>query len=320
MINNLKLDLVSIVFTSYNHKTFLKKAIDSLISQTYSNIQIIIVDDCSSDGSQEILKDYKSFENIKLILLDKNTGSYVKASNYGAKFATGKYILFAQCDDFSDPKQIEMLVGGFVNDKIGVVFSRSNLINENDIVIGNDFNIRERKFRAICTNSSFLNKNLMLNFLSYSCVIPNLSAAMIKRDFYLKVGGLSEKYLVASDWNFWLELASFCDFYYLSAPLNNFRQHATTIRSSTKLITQIVEVYDIFYNYSKIKKLNWKQSLDIKIGAGSIACSFIFQSKKNFISLTYNTFINTYKYDKLNFIYLILGFFRNAKQKVFLLF
>jgi hypothetical protein len=200
------------------------------------------------------------------------------------------------------------------------VFSRSNLINENDIVIGNDFNIRERKFRAICKNSSFLNKNLMLNFLSYSCVIPNLSAAMIKRDFYLKVGGLSEKYLVASDWNFWLELASFCDFYYLSAPLNNFRQHATTIRSSTKLITQIVEVYDIFYSYHNNKNLTWNQKFDIKLGVGSIACSFIFQSKKNIFNLIYKTFINTYKYDKLNIVYLIFGFFRNVKQKIYLLF
>ena len=53
--------LVSVVFTSYNHKEYLKKALDSLINQSYKNIEIIIIDDKSTDGSQEVLKNYKRY-------------------------------------------------------------------------------------------------------------------------------------------------------------------------------------------------------------------------------------------------------------------
>ena len=61
MDNNFK-QLVSIVFTSYNHKEYLKQAIDSLINQSYTNYELIIVDDCSTDGSQEILLKYDHLE------------------------------------------------------------------------------------------------------------------------------------------------------------------------------------------------------------------------------------------------------------------
>ena len=107
-MDKLSQPLVSIVFTSYNHKEYLRQALDSLLNQTYPNTEIIIIDDCSTDGSQEILKEYKHFENINLKLQTQNSGSYVKASNYGASFAKGEYLLFAQCDDFAEPNQIEL--------------------------------------------------------------------------------------------------------------------------------------------------------------------------------------------------------------------
>ena len=81
--------LVSIVFTSYNHKEYLRQALDSLLNQTYPNTEIIIIDDCSTDGSQEILREYEHIENINLHMQSQNSGSYVKASNLGASFAKG---------------------------------------------------------------------------------------------------------------------------------------------------------------------------------------------------------------------------------------
>jgi glycosyltransferase involved in cell wall biosynthesis len=97
--------LVSIVFTSYNHLEFLKQAIESILNQTYTNFELIVIDDCSTDGSQDLLTRYTFDNRVNLNLLDSNTGSFVKASNYGARIASGEYILFAQCDDFSEINQ-----------------------------------------------------------------------------------------------------------------------------------------------------------------------------------------------------------------------
>ena len=65
-MDKLSQPLISIVFTSYNHQEYLRQALDSLLNQSYPNTEIIIIDDCSTDGSQEILREYEHLENINL--------------------------------------------------------------------------------------------------------------------------------------------------------------------------------------------------------------------------------------------------------------
>ncbi len=283
--------LVSIVFTSFNHKEYLKQALDSLINQSYTNYEIIIVDDCSTDGSQEILLQYEHLEKVSLKLQTINSGSYVKASNYGASFAKGQYLLFAQCDDFAEPNQIEFLVKAFEkNPTVGVVFSKSNLVDKNGVVYANDFTGREREFKAAIKKNALINGLVMKNFLSFSCVIPNLSAALIKHELFKKVNGLSNRYLVVADWAFWLDLTEITDFYYLSDPLNFFRQHPTTIRSSIKIATQIDEIYNLFYGHINQYKLIEIQQNKLKIGAGAVWFSYLVENKKAWL----NCFLNVY--------------------------
>lgn len=280
-MDKLQLPLVSIVFTSYNHKAFLKQALDSLVNQTYINLEIIIVDDCSSDGSQEILLQYEQYKNVILKLQTKNSGSYVNASNFGASFANGEYILFAQCDDFAELNQIETLLNIALNNpSVGVVFSKSNLVDENGIVFANDFAGRERSFKNAIKNNGLIERALMKEFLSFSCVIPNLSAALIKAELFKQVKGLSNNYLVLADWAFWLDLTEKTNFYYVEKPLNYFRQHGTTIRSSIKMTTQISEVYKMFYGHIATYNLSSSQIKNIKIGAGAVWFSYFVENKK----------------------------------------
>ena len=241
---------VSIVFTSYNHKKYLKKAIDSLLGQTFADFELIIVDDCSTDGSQEILKSYND-PRIRLCLKDKNGGSYVLSTNYGASMATAPYIIFAQCDDWAEPNQLERLVEKMEQNDVGVVFSCSNMVDEEDGHLGIDFDGREVKFKLNHSKDSVIQREDARKFLFHSCIIPNLSAALIRRDFYENLNGLSSEYLVLADWDFWLRMTEISDFYYIREPLNNFRQHASTIRSSIKMKRQVGEVYKMVFSFAK---------------------------------------------------------------------
>jgi len=300
--------LVSIVFTSFNHKEFLKQALDSLVNQTYPNFEVIIVDDCSTDGSQEVLKEYKKFSNIDLKLQNKNSGSYVKASNYGASFAKGEYILFAQCDDFSESNQIETLLKAFKeNPTIGVVFSKSHLVDEKGVVFADDFLGRERSFKKAVEKHGLIHGKKMKEFLSFSCVIPNLSAALIKRDLYQEINGFSEKYLVVADWEFWLDLSDLTDFYYVKQPLNYFRQHATTIRSSIKMKTQIIEIYRMFYNHISKNELTQIQKQKIKLGAGAVWFSYFLENKKAWFKCFSEVYPEIKKIENIGIYYLLLG-------------
>jgi glycosyltransferase involved in cell wall biosynthesis len=307
--------LVSIIFTSYNHLEFLKQAIESLLNQSFINFELIVVDDCSTDGSQELLKTYTKDKRVNLNLLDTNTGSYVKASNYGASLAKGEYILFAQCDDFSETNQLEILVNALnTNKDVGVAYSRSNLIDKQGNFISDDYTIRQYSFRKRCIQSTTIGRKNMRTYLSYSCVIPNLSAALIRRDLYLKVDGLSEKYFIASDWDFWLRLTSKTDFIYIASPLNNFRQHDTTIRSTYDVSTQIIEIHDIIYDSINRDNIKGIDKIKMKVGAGSIWFAYLIFGFKPSIKVFFSVYAKTFSYEKLNVLFLILGIFKYFKE------
>jgi len=119
---------VSIVLTAYNIEDLVEIAIDSLMQQTYKNIEIILVDDGSTDGTFEILQKFKSIylENVVLIKLHQNYGAYV-AKNIGVTYATGDLITFHDGDDWAHPQRIEEHVKTHIKNK-KVKFSISKLV------------------------------------------------------------------------------------------------------------------------------------------------------------------------------------------------
>ncbi len=99
-------DKISVIVPVYNLEKYLSNCIDSIISQTYTNIEIIFVDDCSSDNSLNILNEYsKKYNQIKVISLEQHGVTSVR--NEGLKHASGKYIGFVDCDDYIDPQTYE---------------------------------------------------------------------------------------------------------------------------------------------------------------------------------------------------------------------
>ena len=226
--------LVSVVVASYNHAEFLARRMESLLDQTYVPMEILVIDDCSTDRSVEVLRRYGSQPRVKLVLRERN-GGWVAVSNQGIEMATGEYILLANCDDACDPRMIERLVGSISQEpNIGVSFCRSTMIDDKDRILGDDFEVRERGFRTRCAADTKIGRDEMNRFLLHSCVIPNLSAALIRRRCFEVVGGLSDEYRACSDWEFFFRVASQFDFAYVAEPLNRFRQHPTTIRSAMK--------------------------------------------------------------------------------------
>ena len=314
-MDNMIQPLVSIVFTSYNHKEFLEQALDSLINQTYSNTEIIIIDDCSTDGSQEVLMRYDQYPNIRLNLSKQNSGSYVKASNLGASFAKGEYLLFAQCDDFAEPDQIEKLINPLLQyEDVGVSFCRSNMIDGNGKILGTDFDVRESSFKKAHNVDGKIAGKQMRSYLSKSCVIPNLSAAILRTELYHKVSKLSTDYLVVADWAFWLALSENCNFYYTTTILNNFRQHNTTIRSTIKIKKQILELYQVFYKHISTYKLSGKDKKEFQVGAGLIFISYFNEGKMAWIKGFPSTVRETGKVAKSNLWFIFLGFRYKMKE------
>lgn len=96
---------VSVIVPFYNAKIYLKKCLDSLLNQTLKDIEIILVNDGSTDGSEDIVKEYLHDKRLKLV--NKENGGQGSARNFGLSLATGKYICFLDSDDFADIKMCE---------------------------------------------------------------------------------------------------------------------------------------------------------------------------------------------------------------------
>ena len=226
--------LVTVVVASYNHARYLKRRMDSLLAQTYRQLEILVIDDRSPDNSVEILRTYEADPRVKLIVREQN-GGWVAVSNQGAELARGEFLLFGNCDDACDPRLVERLVDAMhKHPSAGIAFSRSVFTDENDRVIGDDFATRERDFRRLCQHDVLIPAARMSRFLLDSCAIPNLSAALFRNRCFADVGMLSPNYRVCSDWDLYFRIAASYDVAYVAEPLNQFRQHEATIRSVTK--------------------------------------------------------------------------------------
>ena len=103
------MEKVSIIVPIYNTRHMVERCLDSLIQQTYKNIEILLVDDGSTDGSGEICKVYKK-NNEKISYIYQENQGVSKARNTGLQYATGKYITFVDSDDYVRKNFVEILV------------------------------------------------------------------------------------------------------------------------------------------------------------------------------------------------------------------
>jgi len=128
------INLVSIITPSYNSLRFISQTIESVLSQTYKNWEMIIVDDVSPDNSNEIIEEYiKKDSRIKLIKLEKNSGPAV-ARNRAIEEAKGRYIAFLDADDLWHPNKLEKQIAFMNENNLSFTYSSYELIDEE----GND--------------------------------------------------------------------------------------------------------------------------------------------------------------------------------------
>jgi glycosyltransferase involved in cell wall biosynthesis len=134
--------LVSIICLCYNHERFVDEALRSVFQQTYPNIQVIVVDDCSSDRSTSIIKKVISNQShrVKFLSIKQNLGN-CKAFNQGLALATGDFIIDFSTDDVMMPDRVEKQIRFFEqqNEKVGVVFTDATYIDENSKPIRNHY-------------------------------------------------------------------------------------------------------------------------------------------------------------------------------------
>ena len=131
MINE---NLVSVVMSVYNSELTIKKSIESILNQTYKDIELIIIEDGSSDNTPFICKEYENeHENVFVYSNNENIG-LTKSLNIGIKKSKGKFIARQDADDFSEHHRIKTQIEIMTSDNLDAVSSRARVINSKQVI------------------------------------------------------------------------------------------------------------------------------------------------------------------------------------------
>lgn len=114
-------DKVSIIVPIYNVEQYLKKCIDSILEQTYTNLEVLLIDDCTKDKSGQIAKQFEEKDSRCRYIKREKNGGLSAARNTGMKYATGKYICFIDSDDWLDKNYIKVMLGKIKEDDADIV-------------------------------------------------------------------------------------------------------------------------------------------------------------------------------------------------------
>ncbi len=126
-------DLISIIIPIYNGEKYIKEALDSVINQTYTNLEIIIINDGSVDNSLNIIKDYQLKDN-RIKIINKNNMGVSSARNDGINSSSGKYIMFLDSDDYYDNDYVYNMYSSLINNNSDVCMSGMRQFNESKTI------------------------------------------------------------------------------------------------------------------------------------------------------------------------------------------
>lgn len=213
----MKQPLVTVYITNYNYGHFITQAIESVINQSYENIQILIIDDGSTDNSKEIIEAYGGYPNIDIVY-QKNKGLNI-TNNIALNLARGTYIMRLDADDYLDSKAVEIMASALNSDiNLGLVFPDYYIVNASGKTV-------EQVIRH-----DFENEVSLLDQPAHG------ACTLIRTKFLRDLGGYNENYKCQDGYELWIKFTQVYPVKNINKPLFYYRQHGSNLTSNEQKI------------------------------------------------------------------------------------
>ncbi len=201
---------VSIVITCYNYASFVTSCLESVFAQTFSDYEIILVDDGSTDDSAQKIKPFLA--DTRLRYIKQQNGGQANAKNRGIQESVGRFIAFLDADDLWQPDKLKKQIPLFMDEKIGVVYSRQSFIGEH-----NDEVPSSRRRKTMLPRGGKVTSPLFMdNFVPFS-------SSVVRADCFQQFDGFDESIAMGIDWDLWLRLSTRYYFAFIDEPLLVYR-------------------------------------------------------------------------------------------------
>lgn len=268
--------LVSVIIPAYNAENFITKTLNSVLSQTYKNIEVLVVDDGSQDRTTEIVEAFAQKDN-RIIFLKQANAGVAAARNLAIQKSSGEYIAPIDADDIWDITKIEKQLKLMLKSQpsVGLVYARSVFIDEQGSIFGKYYNADD-------IFETQLVEGEVYRVLFYSNFLANASAALIRRACFEKVGYYNCKLREqnaqgAEDWDMHLRIAECYQFRVVPEFLIGYRQVVTSMSANYKTMEK---------SYSLVVADVKKRNSDIPnfIYRWSASNFYIFLTNKSYAS------------------------------------
>jgi glycosyltransferase involved in cell wall biosynthesis len=218
---------VSVVIPNYNHSRYLKERIESVLSQTFTDYEITILDDASTDNSREIIETYRQNPKVSNIIYNTtNSGSPFRQWEKGINGAKGELIWLAESDDSCEPGFLEMCIKDFdIYPTASFVYTNSRVIDDTGKQI--------KLLNSLTENQTFIDNNTFIKkYMLHTNTVENASAVLFRKEKISKVDfGKLGQYKWCGDWAFWNYLLLEGGMAYISKPFNKFRYNPAGVTS-----------------------------------------------------------------------------------------
>lgn len=231
-------DLVTIITPSYNTAKFVLETIESVVAQTYPYWEMIIVDDCSTDNSVEIIENYiqKNNENrIRLFINQKNSGAAL-SRNRALREAKGRWIAFLDSDDLWLPEKIEKQIEFMESSNYSFSYTKYEIINENSFSL----------FQVV-SGPKRITKAGMYLYCWPGCLTVMYDASVVG---LVQIDDISKN----NDYAMWLRVVEIVDCYLLPKCYSRYRKRSGSISNYSK-VKLIKNHYRLFHETSDFSRL-----------------------------------------------------------------
>jgi glycosyltransferase involved in cell wall biosynthesis len=213
---------VSVLMPSYNYARYLPAAIESVLSQSYGDLELIIIDDCSTDDSREIAEGWKKLDRRVIPVLHKVNTGLSGARNSGLSVATGDFVALCDADDLWDKGKLKMQLDRFYGQpEIGAVHSDARIIDDSATPTGRLYSADFHGENQQCSGNLF-KEFCLRNFVCNSTVV-------LRRECLDYAGGFDQRLRSLEDWVCWARISKQYQFGYVDEPLVSYRVHNTNL-------------------------------------------------------------------------------------------
>lgn len=251
---------VSVIIPNYNYAKFIIERIDSILMQTYPIYELIILDDCSTDNSVEVIeekiKDIKDIK-VKFIKNEENSGGVFRQWKKGFDAATGDFIWIAEADDSAENNFVEELIKPFDDPEVVLSYCESARIDgENNLIREKSDDLYDM-CRTGEWNKSYVWTGAEENIyhLSVTNTILNVSSVMWRKKDYTDIFAKAGEFKVAGDWFIYYNILKDGKISWNAKPLNYYRKHGSSVCTDVRaeiefgeicrLQNEISELYEI---------------------------------------------------------------------------